>query len=150
MKPPLVGPVSLALVAVALASAGPALTGARQDSATGQQHPAATVVSTGPTIIAAFPTTQSRVDNNPGLSEALSDFQYYLPGVRDSLRHLGVTVIERYDSLIPIREASARWVWRVTADSGGVGYMFLAPSRRPRVIWGVATDVDLFQDFGRF
>ena len=109
-----------------------------------------TVVVTAPTVIAAFAVTQPQVDSHPDVAEALADFRHYLPGVRDSVRALGAEVVERYDSLIPIRVGSIRSVWRVRADSGGVGYLFVAPDRGSHTIWGVRTDIDLLEAFTKF
>ncbi len=97
----------------------------------------------GPTVIAAFPVTQAEADSSQEANEALGDFQFHLGGARDSLKALGITVIARYDSLVPVREDWGTWIWRVGADSGGVGYLLVAPRRPSKTFWGVMTSSDL-------
>jgi hypothetical protein len=102
-----------------------------------------TVFIAGPTVIAAFPVTQAAADSSENTNEALADFQFHLGNARRVLRAQGIAVIERYDSLVLIRMDSGGWVWRVRADSGGVGYLLLAPRKPPEAFWGVMTDSDL-------
>jgi hypothetical protein len=104
-----------------------------------------TVLITGPTIVAAFAVTQAEADTSDDVNEALSDFQFHLNSARDSLRAEGIALVERYDSIIPIREDWGTWSWRLGADSGRVGYLFVAPRRPAKELWGVMSDVDLIE-----
>jgi hypothetical protein len=109
------------------------------DADTGQ------VTSSGPLLVAAFITTQAEIDSGDG-GEALSDFQFYLPSVADSLGTLGVRTAVRYARPIRIVMDRDSIVWRVEEDSGRVGYMMLRPGKPSRTVWGVMTNEDLLSE----
>jgi len=103
------------------------------------------VRAAGPLVVAAFPTTQAEIDANADAGEALSDFQYTLPGVAAGLRARGVALAVRYARPVRIAAPGRTLAWQVSADSGGVGYLLLAPGRPPHTLWGVHTDSDLLE-----
>jgi len=110
-----------------------------------------TVDVTGPAVLAFFATTQTAVDANVELGEALSDFQYALPGIRRGLKEHGVALAVSYADTVVLRIGgrSERFVTR--GPKGGVGYRFFGPNQ-PAVTLsdGVMTNRDLLDEAGRY
>jgi hypothetical protein len=100
------------------------------------------VVAPGPVVVAAFPVTQAEADSNEDIATALEDFQTYLPAIADSLRRLGVKFAVRFASPIRVTAGGQSMTWTVSDDSGGVGYLMLAPGKPPKAFWGVHTDLN--------
>jgi hypothetical protein len=121
-------------------AAGPSA--ARSDT-TGLDADTGEVKAAGAVLVAAFVATRAQVDSNADMNETLSDFEFYLPGVADSLRARGVRVAVRFARPVRINAAGRQLEWAVSQDSGGVGYLLLAPGKPPRTLWGVQTDIDL-------
>jgi hypothetical protein len=97
-----------------------------------------------PTIVAFFaPLTQSELLRDPSSSEALADFQFYATRVRRPLEKAGVDFKEVYVRAFRVRVGKTVTTFRpVKVD---VGYCFAAPGKKPRVEYGVITDVGLLQ-----
>jgi hypothetical protein len=94
-----------------------------------------------PTIVAFFsPVTQAELSDGE-TNEALDDFQYYAGQVRAPLRNAGIKLHEIYAHSFQIRIGKKITVFHpVKAE---VGYYFAVPGKKPRVEYGVLTDVDL-------
>ena len=101
------------------------------------------MVVSGPTVIAYFATTQAESDLDPDAGEALNDFQHYLPTQREQLARDGVRLVESYaDSILVRRDGASEWI----VPRISVGYLLVAPGKRPRTIEGVMTDADLLAE----
>lgn len=101
------------------------------------------VKSTGPIVVAAFPITQAQVDSDPDIETALNDFQNYLGEIAAGLRPLGVPLAVRYASPVRLQLGARMISWPVTAHSGGVAYLLIAPGCESVTLWGVHTGTDL-------
>jgi hypothetical protein len=98
----------------------------------------------GPTLIAFFPgVSQAKVDSSADLATVLDDFSYHLSTAMDSLRALGITVVQHPAGIIDLIEAHGRRQFVPAKDSADVGYAFVAPGRRNQVYYGVMTNSDL-------
>ena len=97
-----------------------------------------------PTIVAFFPpVTQSELSKDAGMNEVMSDFQFYAAQVRQPLEKAGIDFKEVYAHRFRVRLGKAVTTFRpVKAD---VGYYFVAPGKKPRIVYGVVTDVGLLQ-----
>jgi hypothetical protein len=128
------------LVAIlALCSAGPMFEGRTADL---PKQPA--FVVRRPTILAFFPpVSQKELEHDPDANEALSDFQLYASQVRGPLTKLGVDFKQVYARSFRVTSGGRT----TTFHPGGtkVGYYFVAPGKRPRIEYGVETDVGLMQ-----
>ena len=97
----------------------------------------------GPTIVPFFsPVTESDLSDGD-TNEALSDFQVYAGRVRDPLRKMKIEFHEVYAHSFRIRLGE-----RVTTFHPGkvkVGFYFIAPGKKPRVEYGVQTDIDILE-----
>jgi len=104
--------------------------------------PQPTIIVRGPTIVAFFdPVTEAELKADPGANEALSDFQFYAGGARKAFQNTGIDFHEIYARSFKIRIGT-----RTTSFRPGkitVGYYFVAPGKKPRVEYGVNTDVGL-------
>jgi len=104
----------------------------------------ATVSVKGPTVVAFEPAlTQAQLDSSEQLATVLGDFEHYLSEASDSLEVLGFALVQRPTGPIRLLEASGSREVRPSSDSSYVGYVFVAPGRRPRVYYGVKTDGQL-------
>jgi len=104
----------------------------------------AAVLVHGPTLIAFYPdATQTHVDSNPDLATTLDDFSYHLSTAADSLRALGITVVQHPAGVIDLIDAHGRRRLVPAKDSADVGYAFVAPGRRNQLYYGVMTNSDL-------
>jgi hypothetical protein len=99
------------------------------------------VVAPGPVVVAAFPVTQAQVDSSEDVATALEDFQTYLPGIADSVRRLGVKFAVRFKTPVRVSAGGQSVTWAVSNDSGGVGYLMLAPGKAPKTLWGIHTSL---------
>ena len=91
-----------------------------------------------PTVVAFFPpVTQSHPDKN----EALADFQLYATQVREPLEKAGVDFKEVYARSFRVHMGKTVTMFRPVKVE--VGYYFIAPGKKPRIEYGVATDGDI-------
>lgn len=99
-----------------------------------------------PTIIAFFvadstKSTDERAEADQ--AEAGSDFSYYASLVKEPLRRLGIDFRISEAQSIQIRNKTS--VQNFRSSKLGIGYVFVAPGRRPRVMRGVMTDQDIIE-----
>jgi hypothetical protein len=98
----------------------------------------------GPTIVAFFPLVKpTELANDADTNEALADFQEYANRVREPLRNAGIDFHEIYALTFRIHMGAKSTTFR--PGNVTTGYYFVAPGKKPRVQYGVATDVDLLQ-----
>ena len=98
----------------------------------------------GPTLISFYPTvTQAQIDSSEDLATVLDDFSYHLSTAQDSLRAMGFTIIDHPPGTIRIIDATGSRDIALVPDSADVGFVFVAPGRRDRVMYGVTTGSDL-------
>jgi len=101
-----------------------------------------TITLRGPTIIAFFePVSPADLKADPDLNESLSDFQFYASSVRNAFRNVGFDFHEIYVKSFRIRDGTRTTTFRPGKIT--VGYYFVAPSKKPRVEYGVMTETDL-------
>jgi hypothetical protein len=94
-----------------------------------------------PTIIAFFPNAQKIGSDDADGNEALSDFDYYAERVKEPLNKRGIQFIEEFDRSFRIRSGSETVLFTPKADTPG--YYLVQSGRKPRIEYGVTTDVDL-------
>ena len=99
------------------------------------------IVVNGPLIIAFFAPMPNLSEEDE--NEVLSDFQLYARQVRDPLKQRGIEFQELYVGKFTIVNGKAVTAFNPTRTQ--VGYYLIAPGRKPRVEYGVMTDVDLLQ-----
>ena len=105
-------------------------------------HKQRTIVVSDKTIIAFFPAvTKAELDKDPDTNEALSDFQYYAGAVRERLKKERILFHELYTYSFRLRVGKTLSTFRPAKIQ--VGYYFVAPGKKPRIEYGVMTDVDL-------
>jgi hypothetical protein len=105
----------------------------------------------GPTLIAFYPTvTQAQVDSNEDLATVLDDFSVHLSAGRDSLLALGFTIVDHPPGMIRVIEGAVARDIALAPDSADVGFVFVAPGRRDRVLYGVTTGADLIDAGHKF
>lgn len=88
------------------------------------------------------PVTDAELQKESGTNEALADFQLYASRVRDQLKKKGIEFHELYTHSFRIRVRNTITTFRPKTE---VGYYFVIPSKRPRIEYGVMTDIDLLQ-----
>lgn len=94
-------------------------------------------------VLAFFPPVSSKeLDQGPSTNEALSDFQLYANQVRGPLSKLGVDFQQVYAHSFRVTNAGRATTFH---PFDKIGYYFVAPGRKPRIEYGVATDVDILQ-----
>jgi hypothetical protein len=97
-----------------------------------------------PTIIAFFPpVTQAKLSKDPDTNTGLDDFQFYSRNVRGPLETKGLEFGEVYAFRFSIRRGTT--VTTFTPRKRRVGYYFVAPGKKPHVVYGVMTDADPLQ-----
>jgi hypothetical protein len=102
-----------------------------------------TIVVHRPTVVAFWvPMSQKELEADPGANEALSDFQFYASQVREPFRKAAIDFHEVYAASFRIRAGVKTLTFRPGRIT--VGYYLIAPGKKPRVEYGVETDVDLF------
>jgi hypothetical protein len=68
----------------------------------------------------------------------MSDFEFYLGLVMDSLPGLGIEYREATGRIVPVRAGATRYDWRLEGDSS-IGFLFVSPGRPVSVRFGVMT-----------
>jgi hypothetical protein len=101
------------------------------------------VVIQRPTVVAFFPPVKQADLNDPDTNEALADFQLYAAKVRKPLHDAGIDFKEIYALSFRVQRGTRTTTFRSGKDS--VGYYLVAPSKEPRIEYGVMTDTDLLQ-----
>ena len=105
----------------------------------------------GPTLISFYPTvTQAQIDSSEDLATVLDDFSYHLSTAQDSLRAMGFTIVDHPPGTIRIVDASGSRDVVLAPDSADVGFVFVAPDRRDRVMYGVMTSSELIDAGHKF
>ena len=102
------------------------------------------VAVTGPTLVAFYPVIDSATaDTSADLATVMDDFSFHLADAQDGLRRLGFQVdVRRVDSLVFAQDGRTV-VFRPPADSADIGYYLAAPGKRPLIVYGVRTSLDL-------
>jgi hypothetical protein len=96
------------------------------------------------TIVAFFPpVTDAELSKDDGTNETLADFQYYAGKIQEPLKKAGIAFHEVYAHSFRIRNEGAETTFR--PEKVHVGYYFVVPGKKPRIEYGVMTDVDLLQ-----
>ena len=102
------------------------------------------VVVRGPTVVAFFePVKQEELEKDPDTNEALADFKIYAKKVHDWLREAGVEFHELYVHSFRLRVGKRLTTFRPA--KANVGYYLVAPGKKPRIEYGVMTDLDLLK-----
>ena len=112
---------------------------------TSQGAPAdpATVSVGRPTIIAFFaPMSEADLKADPDANEALADFQFYASHVREPLRKAGINFHELHVRSFQVQIGSQITTFLPDVK---VGYYLIAPSKKPRVEYGVMSASDLME-----
>jgi hypothetical protein len=94
-----------------------------------------------PTIVAAFPVTQSEVAKDSETNEALSDFEWYLAVLREPMKRAGIQLSECYEPSFSIQRSTRRRTVRLPPHF--VGYYFFDQKGRIHLEKGVDTDTGL-------
>jgi len=95
----------------------------------------------GPTVVAFFePVTQQELEKDPDTNEALADFQVYAKKVSAPLRKAGIEFHELYMRSFRLRAGKKITAFR---SAKGVGYYLVEPGKKPRIEYGVMSDLDL-------
>ena len=126
--------VSLAGVMAVLSIAGPATSAAVKQTV---------FVVRGPTIVAFFPPVKESDLSDGETNEVLGDFQIYTGRVRDPLRKMEIEFHEVYAHSFRIRLGKRITTFR--PGEVGLGFYFIAPGKKPRVEYGVQTDIDILE-----
>ena len=96
----------------------------------------------GPTIVAFFPpVTRTELQKDPDTNETLADFRLYATRVREPLKKSGIEFYELYAHSFRIRVGKAITTFRPPKEQ--VGYYLVAPGKKPRIEYGVISDLDL-------
>jgi hypothetical protein len=96
----------------------------------------------GSTVIAFFgPVTQDEIAKDADLNESLSDFQYHLHSAKSRLEEAGVTVYELYANSFSMKLLKSTTTFK--PKNANVGYYFIMPGEKPKIQYGVMSDVDL-------
>lgn len=107
-----------------------------------QRASSSTVVNAdGPTIIAFFPDASKIGSDDADGNEALSDFEYYAERVKGPLSQRGIQFTVEFGHSFRIRSGSATVLF--TPKAGTPGYYLAHRGKKPRIEYGVMTDVDL-------
>lgn len=97
-----------------------------------------------PMIVAFFPpVTEAELQRDPSTNETLADFQEYAHRVQEPLRQRGIEFHEVYANRFGLRREKTVVVF--TPGKVRVGYYFIAPTKKPRIEYGVKTDDGLLQ-----
>ena len=138
-------PLALCLALAAGCALHPAAAAAQQDAVPWAHTADTTLVVAGPTLIALFPdVSQAEVDADPYLTEALADFQWFLPRALGPLSAAGIATHEVYADILRLRDAADPS--RVfTFDARQVRYVWMGPGREPRAIDTVMQDPGLLE-----
>jgi hypothetical protein len=85
--------------------------------------------------------TEAELTNDPDSNESLADFQYYAGQAKAPLLKKGVKFYVTYSHSFSIHVGSDISLFR--PGKVEVGYYFISPGRKPRIEYGVVTDLDL-------
>jgi hypothetical protein len=96
-----------------------------------------------PTILAFFPPVTKAELNDGETNETLADFQYCAMRVRQPLQQEGIQFHEVYAHSFQLRVGKT--VITFHPAKGDIGYYLVSPGKKPRVEYGVLTDIDLLQ-----
>lgn len=100
------------------------------------------IVVRGPTVVAFFsPMKEADLKANPDENETLSDFQFYNPQIREALQKDGIDFHEIYAFSFRVRIVAK--VTTFHTGKVGVGYYFVAPSKKPHIEEGVLGDAPI-------
>lgn len=118
-------------------------------AASAQRSGVPTFVVDQPTVIAFFAhVTDSELDTNPDLNEALGDFQLYASKAGPRLKAAGIHFDVASSAEFKTKIGSAVRTFR--AGKITVGYYFIAPGRQPHVDYGVMTDEDILETASKY
>jgi hypothetical protein len=93
-----------------------------------------------PSLISSIVLTQADADSNDEVSEALSDYQYYLSRAIPVLKQHGIQIYVSNDSTVRWRDSLGLHSMSAV-DSGGVLYLFVSPNGQKRILrQGVEVD----------
>jgi hypothetical protein len=93
-----------------------------------------------PSLISSIVLAQADVDSSDEVSEALSDYQYYLSRAIPVLKQHGVEIYVSNDSTVRWRDSLGLHSMSAV-DSGGVLYLFVSPNGQKRTLrQGVEVD----------
>jgi hypothetical protein len=96
----------------------------------------------GPTVIAFFsPVTKDELNKDADLNESLSDFQHHLQGAKLTLEKAEIKVHEIYAKSFTVKLPTSTTTFK--PKDADVGYYFIMPGKKPKIQYGVVTDVDL-------
>ena len=85
--------------------------------------------------------TDSELDKDPDMNEALSDFQLYASESGPRLKKVGVDFEVASTASFRIKIGTA--IRSFKAGKIRVGYYFVTPEKQPKVEYGVMTDDDI-------
>ena len=94
-----------------------------------------------PTIIAFFPNGSKIGSDDADGNEALSDFEYCAEHVKKPLSQRGIQFTEEFARSFRIRSGSESVLF--TPKTETPGYYFVQRGKKPRIEYGVMTEVDL-------
>ena len=94
-----------------------------------------------PTILAFFRPSSHVNEPNTGASDALSDFQVYLRRASVPLGKAGIEVHEVYARSFQVRDGVKTTTFQT--KKMGIGYYLVSPGKKPRVEYGLMSDLDL-------
>jgi len=114
--------------------------------AAGEKEPLVEV--RGPTVVAFFgPVKQDELEKNPDTNEALVDFQLCANHVHNRLMEAGIEFHILYGHSFQLRVGQRLTTFR---SAKGVGYYLVEPSKKPRIDYGVMTDLDLLKEAKKY
>jgi hypothetical protein len=97
----------------------------------------------GPTVVAFFkPVTQQELEKDPDTNESLADFQIYARKVSGPLSEAGLEFHELRAHSFRLRVGKRLTTFR---PAKVVGYYLVEPGKKPRIEYGVMTDIDLLK-----
>lgn len=96
----------------------------------------------GPTIVAFYaPVTAKDMEDDSDSNEALSDFQFYNGEVSTPLHKAGIEFDETDTRQFRIR--IGKTVSTYGTGKYGIGYFFIAPGKKPHIVYKVMDDEEL-------
>ena len=101
-----------------------------------------------PTILAFFRPSSHMNETGSSANDSLSDFQAYLRKADVPLQSAGIDVHQVFARSFRIRVDGRTTTFQT--KKAGVGYYLVAPVKKPRIEYGVMTDVDLVRVAGEY
>ncbi len=93
------------------------------------------------TVIGFFPpVTDSDLEKDGDLNEALADFREHFVNARSYFEKKNVRVVELYAKQFTCKLDGKNIEFHPKRD---IGYLIAAPGRKPKALYGVMTDIDL-------